>query len=47
MLHLVGQRLQTPQVQRAVVVRQHIGADFDDDSVSQGNDFLADGIDHD
>src|SRR5207245_2889299 len=45
-LHLVGQRLQALGRQPAVGAGQHVGADLDDDGVSQGDHFLPDRIEH-
>src|SRR5262249_42388919 len=43
---LVGQRLKAGRLQGAVGAGEHVGADLDDDGVGQGDDFLADGVEH-
>ena len=45
-LQLVGQGLDAGRFQGAVGAGQHVGADLDDDGVGQGDDFLANRIDH-
>ncbi len=45
-LKLIGQRLQTRRIERAVFVGQYVGAYLDDHRMGQGDDFLANGVEH-
>ena len=45
-VQLVGQGLHAGRLQGAVGPGQHVGADLDDDGVGQGDDFLANRVDH-
>ena len=45
-LNLIRQRLHAGRLQGAVAAGQHVGADFDHDGMSQGDDFLPNRIEH-